>query len=814
MRGEREFGFDMVEMRVVCVILCFFFVAFVLQTDSSSSSVVLTLSEHKTLVSPGGIMELGFFQNQGEGWYLAIWYKGDAEKTCLWVANRDTPLIGPKGTLKISKSNLVLFNHENNPVWSTNVSGQGVGTVAELLDNGNFVLRSPSKNGFLWQSFDFPTDTLVPGMKLGMKGTPKILRSWLTQFQPSKGMYDFQLRNQSGLFELFVCRTDASKCMYRSDPWDGYGFGTISELAQDSDSTFVMKGPVNSRLTLGWESGDVKLFTWIPEKLEWVFEWSSISHPCDNYHICGSNSFCFMHSQVEDELCYCLKGFYLVGGYSNAYCKRRTPLTCGGDGFFPIKNMKLPDTKNAILDMEMDFKDCEETCYRDCGCTAFAHMQVEKGRLACVRWSGDLEDMRNYTIGGKDLYVRVSAKDLLEDETKNEGKGLDSWIIGLIVGAVLAGLSLFCFVGFCYWKKHKSKTQGSIQTNIAMTEIAGPDRFQFVAFDVVAEATDHFSNANIIGQGGFGTVYKGTLLDGKEIAVKRLKARSSQGMTEFVNEVRLILRVLHVNLVRLEGCCYEAGEKILIYEYLRNSCLSRYLFDKTQSRLLHWEQRFKIAKGIAEGLCYLHNFTTPPILHKDLKPSNVLLDQDMTPKISDFGLAQMLENGMTEAEMDRPAGTYGYMSEEYAVHRMMSEKSDVFSYGVMLLEIITGTRNIDYCLRHPGDSLLDYVWSQWTDGKGLEVVDSTYVDDSLVGNEVLRSIHVALLCVQEQVDSRPNTRSVVLMLQSTQSEITRPSKPDYYYARILRGEAASSSSTAVRQSSTTNYATISQPEAR
>ncbi|CDY55432.1 BnaA04g29180D [Brassica napus] len=368
-----------------------------------------------------------------------------------------------------------------------------------------------------------------------------------------------------------------------------------------------------------------------------------------------------------------------------------------------------------------------------------------------------------------------------------------------------------------------------------MSEIDTPESFQLMEFGVIFEATNHFSESNKVGQGGFGPVYKGTLPDGNEIAVKRLKARSSQGMAEFRNEVTLILRVLHVNLVRLLGCCIHGYDRLLVYEFLENSSLSSYIFNQTRSPLLNWEHRFDIMKGIAEGLCYLHNFTSPPILHRDLKPSNVLLGRDMIPKISDFGLAQMMETGTTEAAMETAVGTYGYMSEEYAKDNIMSQKSDVFSYGVVLLEILTGRRNHEYCIANPGDSLLDFVsliflcilkilkkiyileffkkvWRRWKDGTGLEVVDSSFHDDSFIEDQVLRSMKIGLSCVQQNMHDRPSTRTIVVMFENgPRSEILDPTRPNY---NLTRADSSSSPVTVTDQSVTINEATLSCTDAR
>ncbi|TKY45525.1 Cysteine-rich receptor protein kinase 8 [Spatholobus suberectus] len=212
----------------------------------------------------------------------------------------------------------------------------------------------------------------------------------------------------------------------------------------------------------------------------------------------------------------------------------------------------------------------------------------------------------------------------------------------------------------------------------------------------ILECTDSFSEASKLGEGGFGPVYKGILPDGRQIAVKRLSKASSQGSEEFKNEVTFIAKLQHCNLVRLLACCLEENEKILVYEYLSNASLDFHLFDDEKRKQLDWKLRLSIINGIARGLLYLHEDSRLKVIHRDLKASNVLLDDEMNPKISDFGLARAFERGQNQANTNRVMGTYGYMAPEYAMEGLFSMKSDVFSFGVLVLEIICGKRIVDF----------------------------------------------------------------------------------------------------------------------
>ncbi|XP_072951001.1 cysteine-rich receptor-like protein kinase 6 [Typha angustifolia] len=291
-------------------------------------------------------------------------------------------------------------------------------------------------------------------------------------------------------------------------------------------------------------------------------------------------------------------------------------------------------------------------------------------------------------------------------------------------------------------------------------------------------ATNGFSQSNKLGEGGFGPVYKGTLQGGQEIAVKRLSWTSSQGLVELRNEVVLLAELQHRNLVRLLGFCLEEEEKLLVYEYLPHRSLDTILFDPFSRTELDLGRRCKIIEGIGRGLLYLHEDSRLKIVHRDLKASNILLDGDMNPKISDFGLARLVDVDETQGNTSRIAGTYGYMAPEYALHGFFSTKSDVFSYGVLVLEILTGRRNNNFEESGQLVDLLSYVWQHWIEGKGLEVIDRSVVAHCQ-SQVALRCIHIGLLCVQAEPLERPNMTSIILMLSSSSITLQAPKPPAF-----------------------------------
>ncbi|KAF2310403.1 hypothetical protein GH714_009128 [Hevea brasiliensis] len=291
-------------------------------------------------------------------------------------------------------------------------------------------------------------------------------------------------------------------------------------------------------------------------------------------------------------------------------------------------------------------------------------------------------------------------------------------------------------------------------------------------------ATRNFSCENRLGEGGYGPVYKGKLARGQEIAVKRLSKTSHQGLKEFKNEVKLTAKLQHINLVRLFGFCTERGEKMLIYEYMPNKSLDLYLFDPNRRLKLNWEQRIHIIEGIAQGLLYLQEYSNFTIIHRDIKASNILLDNKMKPKISDFGMARIVQKECKETKTGHIVGTYGYVPPEYVRHGMYSMKYDVYSFGVLLLQIISGKKN--NCFYGWGENLnlLEYAYDLWKMENGMEFMDET-LDDSFSPCKLLRCLQVALLCVQESPTDRPSILEVYSMLKNENVAIAYPKTPAF-----------------------------------
>ncbi|KAJ0456239.1 putative protein kinase RLK-Pelle-DLSV family [Helianthus annuus] len=799
-----------------------------LSLDTITSTTPITLNQ--TLVSNQQVFELGFFSldNNNNNWYIGIWYKQIEPKTYVWVANRDNPVNSSSGKLTIGgNGNIILFNQPETAVWMSNDSNysvRAVNTVAQLLDSGNFVLRPEGDErpeSYIWESFKNPTDTLLPGMRLGWDrktGVNRFLRSWKSGMDPGSGSYTFKM-NVDGFPEIFL--SAGVKPVYRSGPWNGKRFSGVPEMKGVSVIKFEFENNYNevfysyemanksdySRLIMT-SSGTLRRFTWIESSKTWNPYWFAPRDQCDEYRKCGPWGVCDANTSP---LCKCMKGFRpknqqawdLRDGSDG--CVRSSEMDCGSDGFRLMKNMKLPEGSKAFVDQTLSLSECGEICKRNCSCVAYANTNISENGSGCVIWAVDLLDMRQYadTEGGQDLFVRAAASDSDQSPTiGTSGNGSGNNVVKIIsITISVLAVVIILLVIFYLWRK---KMQRSKKSNI---DRKGPDErsHDFVInegviaaskrdysgetttddlelptfdFTTLVIATDNFSNTNKLGQGGFGCVYKGILMEGQVVAVKRLSRTSGQGVEELKNEVRLIAKLQHRNLVRLLGCCIEVEEKLLVYEYMEHKSLNTFLFDKEKSHQLDWQKRFDIISGIARGLLYLHQDSRFRIIHRDLKASNILLDKEMNPKISDFGMARIFGGDQTEAETKKVVGTHGYMSPEYAMDGLFSIKSDVFSFGVLVLEIVSGKKNRGFYYASNQLNLIGHIWNLWKEGNALELVDES-IGVEFSQDEVLRCIQIGLLCVQEHAEDRPNMSKVLLMLSSDVINLPQPKYPGF-----------------------------------
>ncbi|OAY68705.1 putative LRR receptor-like serine/threonine-protein kinase [Ananas comosus] len=311
---------------------------------------------------------------------------------------------------------------------------------------------------------------------------------------------------------------------------------------------------------------------------------------------------------------------------------------------------------------------------------------------------------------------------------------------------------------------------------------SSPKNIKLFSYEELRSATDNFHRGNKIGRGGFGTVYKGILNSGREVAVKVLSAESRQGVKEFLTEIDVITNVRHQNLVELLGCCVQANNRILVYEFLANSSLDRALLgSNSDPSKLDWSIRSAICLGTARGLVFLHEELEPPIVHRDIKASNILLDRGYIPKIGDFGLAKLFPDNVTHIST-RVAGTTGYLAPEYALHGQLTKKADIYSFGVLVLEIVSGKSSSKSLWSESGKLLLELAWQLYEEGNLKRLVDTALKE--YPEEQVIRYIKVALFCIQAAAGRRPSMLQVIDMLSKpirlNEKELTPPGYIDDY----------------------------------
>ncbi|KAF8029975.1 hypothetical protein BT93_E2408 [Corymbia citriodora subsp. variegata] len=407
----------------------------------------------------------------------------------------------------------------------------------------------------------------------------------------------------------------------------------------------------------------------------------------------------------------------------------------------------------------------------------------------CLRSAtSSLLSLRKGKIGGRVLLPSCFVRSEIYPFYKSSSKGIVHFL--LKISAAIFAATVGLMLPICLIARHllrdKRRRRVLRDSESCVEEYPMVSRqiseLHSLQFDLptIEAATKKFSNDNKLGEGGFGPVYKGTLPGGEEIAAKRLSRSSGQGVEEFKTEVELVAKLQHRNLVRLLGFSMERDETILVYEYVPNGSLDRLLFDPEPSRQLGWSARYKVMVGVARGLLYLHEDSRLRIIHRDLKASNILLDADMNPKISDFGAARIFSSDQTQASTTRIVGTYGYMSPEYLMFGHFSIKSDVFSYGVLMLETITGKKNSQFFALDCDEDLLGYVWKNWSNRTPSEVVDPA-LSSAYSMNEVIRCMNIGLLCVQDDMEDRPTMDSVILMLNSDSISIPVPQRPSFFF---------------------------------
>ncbi|XP_042033186.1 G-type lectin S-receptor-like serine/threonine-protein kinase CES101 isoform X4 [Salvia splendens] len=617
------------------------------------------LDSASQLDSPNALFTLRFYapeSNQSTNHiYLAIVFNSGASAPvshkAIWIANRDDPILknsDPQLTLS-SRGDLTITRHLGLPIQVYTAQGSNTTTTnitATLTDTGNFILLSNATQ-VLWQSYDHPTDTLLSGMKLSANNR---ITSWLTPSNPAPGPFSLEWDPSPG--ELVIRRRGMA--YWRSGRLVDYhndSMGNVKNfenfyLRPDRDS-------FNYNLTSG---GDYFVYTVIQGRTMesrkvtsgWLLdETGNVSTIDDRGLRVVMASLCNGYSSIGD-------------GYSKGCELWELPKCRNRNQVFDRRSGDFRDVRGRSVMPTIDgnqsliLSDCRDTCWKwsDCECAGYANYMG--GDYGCSYWiGGDLEWVQDNSGADEKIYV-------LQSPPKAKAKSY----IGIILGEVGAILLLMLAFVLLIMRNRKVKREERLHELLTLeghTELdnrgANGHQLKLFTYASIISATNNFSSNNKLGEGGFGPVYKGRTGDGQDIAVKLLSRKSGQGLLEFKNELILISELQHVNLVKLIGFCIHKEDKMIIYDYMPNKSLDCFLFSPSGREQLDWEKRFNIIEGTAQGLLYLHKHSRLRIIHRDMKPNNILLDHNMTPKISDFGLARIFKEDTSEVNTNRRVGT-------------------------------------------------------------------------------------------------------------------------------------------------------------
>ncbi|CAO2202269.1 unnamed protein product [Urochloa humidicola] len=776
---------------------------------SDTISVDSTVSGRRTIVSRGGNFELGFFRPAGDNhhhYYVGIWYKKAVSQcTPVWVANRDAPVSDPASSqlAVASDGNLVLTDEAGKLVWSTNVSSATTGStsngaaVAVLSDGGNLVLRRGTNGEVLWQSMEHPTDTWLPGVRLGLNkvtGHVQALSSWKSSGDPAPGVFSLGI-DPNGTSQFFLY-WNRSVSFWSSGAWNGNIFAGIPEMtahyfynfefvsnANGSYFSYSVQDPTAIARVVLDVSGQVRQLMWVPSAGEWMLTWAEPHQLCDVYAVCGAFGVC---DEKSEPVCSCLAGFrpamggdWELGDHSLG-CLRNNPLQCesttknhnssghgkdDGDAFLLLPGISLPRNPSPAP-TAASAQGCKSECLRSCDCNAYSYGSH------CALWYGDMLNMQRRvedTAAGNgigDLYLRLSSMDVPSIESQSHKKRRITFISIIVSVASILALSATVSVLI----RMLMTRRRSIRFMQAASEGGSLVAFKY---GDMKRATRNFSER--LGGGAFGSVYKGTLpgVAGRAaaaaIAVKKLEGPLCVGDKQFRNEVRTIGTIQHINLVRLRGFSSRGGDRLLVYDYMPNGSLDRALFSSA-AVTLSWRARFQIALGAARGLLYLHQGCRDCIIHCDVKPENILLDEDLVPKVADFGLAKLVGRDFSRV-LTTVRGTIGYLAPEWISGVAITAKADVYSYGMVLLEIISGRRNARCWggAEEEGIRMSEYfplvAARKVSRGEALVGLLDERLNGDVDAGELDRACRVACWCVQDDEARRPTMEQVVQVLE-------------------------------------------------
>ncbi|XWS26222.1 hypothetical protein CRYUN_Cryun26dG0012800 [Craigia yunnanensis] len=713
----------------------------------------------------------------------------------IWVANRNFP-VSNSDEFVFGKNGNVLLHKGGSVVWTTNTGDKGVSAMV-LQDSGNLVLQG-NDGRVIWQSFAHPSDTLISNQEFS-EGMRLISN-------PSSSNLSYILEIKSGDMVL-------SAGYSTPQPYWSMGKDTRRNINKNGGEVTLATLDANSwslfdeRKVLLWQ---FKISDPIDANATWIAVLGSDGFiSFYNLHAKGSSS----TTKIPEDPCgtpeACAPYFVCSGPSGNTKCQCPSALSSGacrtgiaspcsqgkdsiglvdagtGLNYFALGYVS-PSSKN-------DLNGCRASCLSNCSCMV---MFYDNSSRNCFLFDqvGSFQNSKQQS----DLVALVKMSSNENGVGDGGSKKRFPYVVIIAVSTVLVIFGLL-FASFRYYKKKKkipeSPDETSEEDNFLEILTGMPTRF---TYNDLRTATNNFSVK--LGHGGFGSVYRGTLPDGTQLAVKKLEG-IGQGKKEFRAEVGIIGSIHHFHLVRLKGFCAEGSYRLLAYEYMANGSLEKWIFKRNREEpLLDWGTRFNIAVGTAKGLAYLHEDCDAKIVHCDIKPENVLLDDNFLAKVSDFGLAKLMTREQSHV-FTTLRGTRGYLAPEWITNSAISEKSDVYSYGMLLLEIIGGRKNFDPQASSEKSYLPSYAFKMLEEGKLIDILDSRLTIEG-EDERVYTAIQVALWCIQEDMHLRPSMTKVVQMLEGL-SPVPKPpmSSPlgsrlysSFFKSMTMSGEGTSSAS--------------------
>ncbi|KAK2972280.1 hypothetical protein RJ640_014338 [Escallonia rubra] len=751
------------------------------------------------ITSPDGSFACGFRNEGGNAYWLAIWFTSSADRTVVWTANRDRPVNGKGSKLSLRKNGVMsLTDVDGKEVWYANITANNA-QRAEVLDTGNLVLKDP-QGEIIWQSFDYPTDTLLPSQTFTKSNKLIATRRKGSYYT---GYYSFYFDNDNVMrllydgpeissiywpnlaFTLFQNgRTSYNSSRIAS--FDDIGRFLSSDLLQFNASDMGIG--IKRRLTMDYD-GNLRLHSLNSSSGSWSVSWAALSQNCNVHGLCGRNGICTYSPEPK---CACPPGYEPSDPSDwNQGCKPTFKRTCPDSE--QMKFVEIPNTDYFGFDLTqrngpISVNACRDLCLQDCRCEAFSYRQI--GTILCFTKSALFNGLQTQQFPGS-IFLKLPSS--VEASPTTVLHGSDAlcetiaptvsigsptmyntmtkkvrWVLlysfAFTVGAIESLIIASGLWFLCRKRSVPAKVEDGYRVILS--------HFRRFNYAELKKATDNFKEE--LGRGGSGIVYKGVLRDGRAVAVKRL-GDMYQGEQEFWAEVSTIGKINHMNLVRMWGFCSEGRQRLLVYEYMENLSLDKLLFT---SNFLGWKERFNVALRTARGLAYLHHECLEWVIHCDVKPENILLDSAFEPKITDFGLAKLSKRGGRGSNISRIRGTKGYMAPEWALNLTITAKVDVYSYGVVILELVRGVRLATWVVEDAEEQEVELTRFVSILKTKIQHREESWMEDivdpRLKGQfnrfQAAALVEIGLACMEEDRSKRPTMDTVVQVLLESEAE--------------------------------------------